>query len=137
MNIGFWSCIILVIPFVIIGVLFAIFKEKATKFVSGFNSFSKEEQAMYDKTQISRDIRNQCFIWTVIMLAGATLSCLLTPYMAIPTYIIWLVLFFIASAIGFTSGNENSMAIVWLCLGSSFLCLGSTHKKKENNTDDK
>ena len=40
------------------------------------------------------------------------------------------VLFFIASAIGFTSGNENSMAIVWLCLGSSFLCLGSTHKKK-------
>ena len=30
MNIGFWSCIILVIPFVIIGVLFAIFKEKAT-----------------------------------------------------------------------------------------------------------
>lgn len=83
MNIGFWSCIILVIPFVIIGVLFAIFKEKATKFVSGFNSFSKEEQAMYDKAQISRDIRNQCFIWTVIMLAGATLSCFLTPYMAI------------------------------------------------------
>ena len=47
------------------------------------------------------------------------------------------VLFFIASANGFTSGNESSMAIVWLCLGSSFLCLGSTHKKKENNTDDK
>ena len=40
MNIGFWSCIILVIPFLIIGVLFAIFKEKAAKFVSGFNSFS-------------------------------------------------------------------------------------------------
>ena len=38
MNIGFWSCIILVIPFLIIGVLFAIFKEKAAKFVSGFNS---------------------------------------------------------------------------------------------------
>ena len=41
------------------------------------------------------------------------------------------VLFFIASAIGFTSGNESSMAIVWLCLGSSFLCLGSTHKKPD------
>ena len=26
------------------------------------------------------------------------------------------VLFFIASAIGFMSGNESSMAIVWLCL---------------------
>ena len=50
------------------------------------------------------------------------------------------VLFFIASAIGFTSGNENSMAIIWLSLGSTFLCLGLTYKKKENNktnTDDK
>ena len=48
------------------------------------------------------------------------------------------VLFFIASAISFASGNENSMAIVWLCLGSSFLCLGSTHKKNnKTNTDDK
>ena len=94
MNIGFWSCIILVIPFLIIGVLFAIFKEKATKFVSGFNSFSKEEQALYDKAHISRDIRNQCFMSAIIMLAGALLSCFLTSYIAIPTYIIWLVLFF-------------------------------------------
>lgn len=94
MNKGFWFCIILAISFVIIGVLFAIFKEKASKFVSGFNSFSKEEQALYDKAQISRDIRNQCFKWTVIMLAGVLLSYFLTPYMAIPTFIIWLVLFF-------------------------------------------
>ena len=47
------------------------------------------------------------------------------------------VLFLVDSAIDFTSGNENSMALVVLCLGSSFLCLGSTQKKKENNTDDK
>lgn len=46
-------------------------------------------------------------------------------------------LFLIASAIGLTTRNENTMAIIWLSLGSSFLCLGSTHKKKENNTDDK
>ena len=57
MNIGFWSCIILVIPFLIIGVLFAIFKEKAAKFVSGFNSFSKEEQSLYDKVQIRSEER--------------------------------------------------------------------------------
>ena len=56
MNIGFWSCIIWVIPFRIIGVLFAIFKEKAAKFVSGFNSFSKEEQALYDKARSFRKI---------------------------------------------------------------------------------
>ena len=55
---------------------------------------SKEEQALYDKAHISRDIGNQCFMWAIIMLAGALLSCFLTPYIAIPTYIIWLVLFF-------------------------------------------
>ena len=49
---------------------------------------------MYDKAYISRDIRNQCFIWTAVMLAGALLSCFLTPYMAILAYIIWFVLFF-------------------------------------------
>ena len=78
----------------IIGVLFAIFKEKAAKFVSGFNSFSKEEQALYDKAHISRDIKNQCFTWAGIMLVGAVLSYFLTPYIAIPAFIIWFVLFF-------------------------------------------
>ena len=93
-NIGFWLCGVLVIQFVIIGVLFAIFKEKAAKFVSGFNSLPKEEQALYDKAHISRDIKNQCFTWAGIMLVGAVLSYFLTPYMAIPAFIIWLVLFF-------------------------------------------
>ena len=37
MNIGFWSCIILVIPFVIIGVLFAIFKEKEIPYLLVYN----------------------------------------------------------------------------------------------------
>ena len=54
---------------------------------------SKEEQALYDKAYISRDIRNQCFIWAVIMLIGAVLSYFLTPYMSIPTFVIWLILF--------------------------------------------
>ena len=94
MNIGFWLCGVLVIPFSIIGVLFAIFKEKAAKFVSGFNSLPKEEQALYDKAFISRDIRNQCFIWAAIMLIGAVLSYFVTTYMAIPAYIVWLILFF-------------------------------------------
>ena len=94
MNVEFWLCGVLVIPFAILGVVFAIFKEKATKFVAGFNSFSKEEQTMYDKAQISRDIRNQFFIWTAIMLIGAVLSYFISPYMSILAYIIWLVLFF-------------------------------------------
>lgn len=94
MNIGSWLCGVLVIPFSVIGVLFAVFKEKAAKFVSGFNSLSKEEQALYDKAYVSRDIRNQFFLWAVIMLIGAVLSYFLTPYMAIPVFVIWLFLFF-------------------------------------------
>ena len=34
--VAFWSCGVLVIPFAITGILFGIFKEKATKFVAGF-----------------------------------------------------------------------------------------------------
>lgn len=94
MNIGFGICGVLVIPFLIMGVLFAIFKEKATKFVSGFNSLSKEEQALYDKAYISRNMRNQCFTWTAIMFIGAVLSYFVTSYMAIPAVIIWLIVFF-------------------------------------------
>ncbi len=94
MNIGAWMCGVLVIPFATVGLLFGIFKEKATKFVAGFNSFSDKEQAMYDRVAISRDIRNQCFTWSALMLVGTVLSCVLSPYMAIPTFFIWCILFF-------------------------------------------
>lgn len=94
MNIGFYLCGVLGIIFVIIGALFAIFKEKAAKFVSGFNTLSKEEQALYDKLRISLDIKNQCFIWASIMLIGAVLSYFITPYMAILAFTVWLILFF-------------------------------------------
>lgn len=94
MNLGFWMCGVLVLPFLIMGVLFAILKEKAAKFVSGFNSLSKEEQGLYDKAYISRDIRNQCFTWSAIMFIGAVLSYFITSYMAIPAFIIWLIVFF-------------------------------------------
>lgn len=64
------------------------------EFVAGFNTLSEEEQDLYDKAYISRDIRNQCFTWSAIMLIGAVLSYFVTPYMAILAYIVWLVLFF-------------------------------------------
>ena len=84
--VAFWSCGVLVIPFAITGILFGIFKEN--------NTLSEEEQDLYDKAYISRDIRNQCFTWSAIMLIGAVLSYFVTPYMAILAYIVWLVLFF-------------------------------------------
>lgn len=93
-NIGFWSCIILVPGFVIIGLLFAICKGNAAKFVAGFNALSEKEQEMYDKNYIARDTRNSCFLWAFIMLAGAIFSYLFTGYMAIIAYIVWGVVFF-------------------------------------------
>ena len=42
MNIGFGSCIILAILFVIIGVLFAIFKEKAANLFQDLIHFLKK-----------------------------------------------------------------------------------------------
>ena len=139
MNIGFWSCIILVIPFLIIGVLFAIFKAKAAKFVSGFNSFSKEEQALYDKAHISRDIRNQCFMWAIIMLAGALLSCFLTPYIAIPTYpateseILQFIAYFLAIVVTifFWGILVNTLSMLfrnmWMGIGSCLLIWVATN----------
>lgn len=94
MNMGFWMCVILVPNFLLIGLLFAMFKDKCAKFVSGFNSLSEKEQELYDKAAISRDIRNSCFIWTLIMLIGAFGSLFLTPYFAIIAYVVWGVLFF-------------------------------------------
>lgn len=94
MNIGFYMCIILVPCFAIIGLFFGIFKEKSTRFVSGFNTLSEKEQALYDKRYIAKDTRNSCFLWTVIMLIGALGSLFFTQYFAILAYIIFGVLFF-------------------------------------------
>lgn len=47
------------------------------------------------------------------------------------------VLFYVLTIITFIGENENSMRVMWLCLGSAFLCLGSVflNKSKENNDD--
>ena len=39
-------------------------------------------------------------------------------------------LFFIAAALNFASTENRSTAVVWLCLGSTFLCLGASQQKK-------
>lgn len=93
-RIGCLACGVLAVLFFVTGVLFAIFKEKASKFVSGFHSLPEEEQGLYDKAYISRDMRNQCFTWSAIMMIGAASSYFAAPYMSIPVFAIWLILFF-------------------------------------------
>lgn len=92
-NIGFYACAVVFIPVFISGLLFAVLKEKSAGLVSGFNTIPKEKQAEYDRKYIARDMRNQCFIWSAIMLAGALLCVFVSKYMAIPAFVIWLILF--------------------------------------------
>ena len=39
-------------------------------------------------------------------------------------------LFFVSAALNFFIGEDHSTAVVWLCLGSAFLCLGYSQQKK-------
>ena len=39
-------------------------------------------------------------------------------------------LFFLAAVLNLVTGENHSTAVVWLCLGSTFLCLGASHQKK-------
>lgn len=94
MRIGFWMCFVLVPCFVIPGLLFAVLKEKAAKFVSGFNTLPKAEQDLYDRAYLARDMRNDFFLWSLIMLIGALGSLFLTAYAAVLAYVLWLILFF-------------------------------------------
>lgn len=92
MNIGFCTCTILALLFLILSVIFALLKEKGANYVSGFNTLNHPEK--YDKAYISRDMRNQCFIYFVILCLGAILSYFISALIAIPTYIIWVIVFF-------------------------------------------
>ncbi len=40
-------------------------------------------------------------------------------------------LFFVSAILSLFTSSSISSAIVWLCLGSAFLCFGSAQKKKE------
>lgn len=39
-------------------------------------------------------------------------------------------LFFLAAVLNLVTGENHSTAVVWLCLGSSYLCLWYSHQKK-------
>ena len=94
MNIGFWACICVAVPFAVMGILFAILKDRSAKLVSGFNSLPKDEQKLYDKAYIARDMRNSCLIWAGVLIIGALFSLFITQYSAIVAYIIFFILFF-------------------------------------------
>lgn len=92
MNIGFVACIILAVLFLVLGIIFALLKEKGAYFVSGFRTLNHPEK--YDKAYISLYMRNQCFTYALILFLGAILSYFISAIIAIPTYVLWGILLF-------------------------------------------
>lgn len=78
MNIGFLTCILLSVFFSIIALIFTIMRGKASILISGFNTLPKNEQKLYDKDFLVRDMRNLMFLLGFIMLIGALLSYFIT-----------------------------------------------------------
>lgn len=94
MNIGFYACFGMAVIFGIMTIIFTALGEKAANLISGFNSLTKEQRALYDTNQMSKDQRNSMLIWTVIMVIGIVFSLFVSQYAAIIAFIIWLIVFF-------------------------------------------
>lgn len=71
---------------------FLFIKGKRAKYVSGFSTLNHPEK--YDKAYISLDMRNQCFTYALILFLGAIISYFISTLIAIPTYVLWGILFF-------------------------------------------
>lgn len=91
---GVVACLLLAGIFAVMGLVFAIGKEKAAILVSGFNSLSKEDRDRYDTAYISRDMRNQCWLWTAVLTCGAFLTYYVSSFMSVVAMAVWLCLFF-------------------------------------------
>ena len=69
--VGFYACIVMVPCFWLLALFFAVGRERAANWLSGFHGLSKEEKAKYDRARMAKDERNACFLWGLIMLFGA------------------------------------------------------------------
>lgn len=94
MNTGLYTCLILGVIFLCMSIIFTLLGEKAAVLISGFNSLTQEQRNDYDKKRMSKDQRNLMLIWTIIMLLGALFSYVISQYIAIIAFIIWIIVFF-------------------------------------------
>ena len=86
------TCLLLGLVMCILGSIFAFGKANMARFVSGFNTFTEEEQQQYDRAHICRDIRNLYFQLALLLFAGALLT-LIRQWIAIPIFLLWIICF--------------------------------------------
>lgn len=94
MNIGYIACGVGCLLFLFLAFLFTLLGEKGAIFISGFNTIPKVKRELYDKARISKDQRNAFLIWALILGIGAVLSYLISQYVAIIAFVLWLFVFF-------------------------------------------
>ena len=94
MNAGAIICTIMAMFFLILALVFAALKSKGAILISGFNTLPKEQRDLYDKKKMSTDYRNMFALWCAVFLAGVLLSQLVSVYMAIAAFIVWMILLF-------------------------------------------
>ena len=94
MNVGTIGCLLLSGLFLLLALAFALGKEKAASWISGFNSMLKEEQEQYDRKRMSEDQRNSLLIWSCVFLVGAVFCAWISVWIVVPTIVLWLILFF-------------------------------------------
>lgn len=85
-------CLILSVIFLILGLIFALLKEKATILISGFNFKSKEERKQYDQVSLSLDHRNLFLFWSMLFFIGALCS-MVSQIISIIIFLVWFILF--------------------------------------------
>lgn len=85
--------LIMTIIFLIFGLIFAIMKEKGASLIAGYNFKSKEERKEYDEKQMSEDMRNLFFIYSLIFLAGTVATYIGGKIWFWISFMIWLIYF--------------------------------------------
>ncbi len=85
---------VLAAVFFLLGLVFAVRKEKACSLISGFNFKSREERQKYDLKRMSADQRNFFLLCGGILLLGAGLTFFFGAVLFGLTLVVWLVLFF-------------------------------------------
>ncbi|MBR3107939.1 MAG: DUF3784 domain-containing protein [Clostridia bacterium] len=78
--------------FLIFAVIFAVKKEKACKLINGFNFFTAEQQAKYDRARIVQDYFKLFRLVGVILFVGAALCLWLGWWAYIPSLALMLFL---------------------------------------------
>lgn len=90
----FYACLSLSVIFLMIAGLLMILGDKGAILIGGFNTFSKNEKALYDKGKLVKGMRNSLLLWALILGIGAILSYFVSQYLGGLSFIIWIIVFF-------------------------------------------